>query len=73
MAKDMSTLVAEAFAERLNGVDKSIRADNPVGFGKERLAPNEYKKRLLNMTKQERIAEIDSRGIDVVANALRDE
>ena len=73
MAKDMSTMVAEPLADRLNAVDKSIRGDNPVGFGKEQQAPNDYKKRLLAMSKEERVAEIDSRGIDVVANALRDE
>jgi len=73
MAKDMATRVAESFASRLSGIDNSIKKDNPVGFGKENLAPVDYKKKLLGMSKEQRLAEIESRGIDVVANALRDE
>ena len=72
--KDMSTLVAEEFAGSLAAIEDSIRGDNPVGFGLEQLDPKAYRKKLLNMSPEERKAEIETRGgIEAVATALRED
>jgi hypothetical protein len=68
--KDNSTLIAESFSAVLTGIQGRIKNENPVGFGQEEVSPNEYKKRLLGMSKAERISEIDKYGLDAVADAL---
>jgi hypothetical protein len=70
-SKDPSTRVAEGFSRVLTRVQKKIKAKNSIGFGQEEIDANEYKKRLLGMSKAERMAEIDSRGIEAVTEALR--
>ncbi len=69
-SKDLSTRVAENFAQRLSNVSNAIRRDNPVGFGQEELTADQYRKRILGMSKEQRLAEIDAKGIDVVAAAM---
>ena len=69
--KDDSTLAAEGFSEILSGIEDSIRENNPIGFGQERLNAQQYQKRLLAMSRQERMLEIQTHGIDAIANALR--
>jgi hypothetical protein len=69
--KDDSTMAAEALSEILSGVENSIKENNPIGFGQERLNSQQYQKRLLSMSRQERMLEIQTRGIDAVTNALR--
>ncbi len=72
--KDMSTRVAEEFAAGLAAIEDSIREDNPVGFGLEQLDAKAYRKKLLRMSKEEREAEVATRGgIETVAEALREE
>ena len=72
-SKDLSTRVAENFARRLSNVSNAIKRDNPVGFGQEELTPEQYRKRVLGMSREQRLAEIDDKGIDVVTNAMRTE
>ena len=69
--KDDSTLAAEGFSEILSGIEDSIRENNPIGFGQERLNAQQYQKRLLAMSRQERMREMQTHGIDAIANALR--
>ena len=72
-SKDMATRVAEGFAQRLSNITDSIKESNPVGFGQEELTAEQYRKRILAMSREERLAEIESKGIDVVTNAMRTE
>ena len=69
--KDDSTLAAEGFSEILSGIEDSIRENNPIGFGQARLNAQQYQKRLLAMSRQERMLEMQTHGIDAIANALR--
>ena len=69
--KDQTTRVAENFSAILTRVQGSIKTKNSIGFGQEEIDANEYKKRHLGMTKAERIAEIDTHGIEAVTEALR--
>lgn len=69
-SKDLSTRVAENFAQRLSNVSNAIKRDNPVGFGKEEFTPEQYRKRVLGMSKEQRLAEIDAKGIEFVAAAM---
>ena len=70
-SKDQTTRAAEGFSNVLTRIHGSIKAKNSIGFGQEEIDANEYKKRLLGMTKAERMAEIDTRGIEAVTEALR--
>ena len=69
--KDDSTLAAEGFSEILSGIEDSIRENNPIGFGQERLNAQQYQKRILSMSKQERMMEMENVGIDGITEALR--
>ena len=69
--KDPSTLVAEGLSRVLTGVQGRIKNDNSVGFGQEEISPVDYIKRILGMTREEKMAEIDRHGIDTVTDALR--
>ena len=68
--KDDSTLAAEGFSEILSGIEDSIRENNPIGFGQERLNAQQYQKRILSMSKQERMMEMEKIGIDGITEAL---
>ena len=70
--KDNSTLIAESFSAVLTGIQGRIKNENPDGFGQEEVSPNDYKKRLLGMSKAEKLAEIDKHGIESVTDALRE-
>lgn len=68
---DPATQAADELSDFLTAVAGSIKGENPVGFGKQRLTAKEYKKRLMGMSREERLAEINERGIDTVTEALR--
>ena len=68
--KDDSTLAAEGLAEILSGIEESIKENNPIGFGQERLNAQQYQKRILSMSKQERMMEMEKIGIDGITEAL---
>jgi len=68
--KDDSTLAAEGFSEILSGIENSIKENNPIGFGQERLNAQQYQKRILSMSKQERMMEMEKIGIDGITEAL---
>ena len=69
--KDDSTLAAEGLSEILSGIEESIKENNPIGFGQERLNAQQYQKRILSMSKQERMMEMEKIGIDGITEALR--
>ena len=69
--KDDSTLAAEGLSDILTGIEKSIRETNPIGFGQERLDGKQYQKRILSMSRQERMLEMQNVGIDGITEALR--
>ena len=69
--KDDSTLAAEGLSDILMGIENSIKENNPIGFGQERLNAQQYQKRLLAMSRHERMLEMQTHGIDAIANALR--
>jgi len=69
--KDDSTLAAEGLSEILSGIEDSIKENNPIGFGQERLNAQQYQKRILSMSKQERMMEMENVGIDGITEALR--
>lgn len=68
--KDDSTLAAEGLSEILSGIEESIKENNPIGFGQERLNAQQYQKRILSMSKQERMMEMEKIGIDGITEAL---
>lgn len=70
--KDDSTLAAEGLSEILSGIEESIKENNPIGFGQERLNAQQYQKRILSMSKQERMMEMEKIGIDGITEALRE-
>tara|TARA_R100001244_G_scaffold86412_1_gene65996 strand:- start:62 stop:301 length:240 start_codon:yes stop_codon:yes gene_type:complete len=69
--KDDSTLAAEGLSNILSGIEDSIKENNPIGFGQERLNAQQYQKRILSMSKQERMMEMENVGIDGITEALR--
>jgi hypothetical protein len=70
--KDTSTLVAEGLSNVLTGIQGRIKEENPVGFGQEEVSASDYKKKLLGMSKAEKMSEIDRHGIEAVTDALRE-
>ena len=69
--KDDSTLAAEGLSNILSGIEDSIKENNPIGFGQEHLNAQQYQKRILSMSKQERMMEMENVGIDGITEALR--
>ena len=72
-SKDPSTQVAEGLSKVLSGIEDVVRENNPIGFGQEELSAKQYRQRILAMSKQERMDEMETRGIDVFMEALGEE